>query len=221
MNNGTKFYRRMLPHIQPENSAFFITFRLAGSLPVSLLDRIQDEKLEKMARISKSLSPSEYHYQKNNIEKQYFAIFDDCLHKILSGPIWLEKSEIAQIVTQRLIDDDEARYHLWAFCIMPNHVHLLLDTVGLDSVSKSNERGKTKDYPLTDAMRLLKGSTAALCNRQLGRRGAFWEHESYDHIVRNDDEFDRIVDYILMNPAKAGLVNEWQKWPYSYWRENE
>jgi REP element-mobilizing transposase RayT len=182
----------MLPHIQPENSAFFITFRLAGSLPVSLLDRIQDEKLEKMARISKSLSPSEYHYQKNNIEKQYFAIFDDCLHKILSGPIWLEKSEIAQIVTQRLIDDDEARYHLWAFCIMPNHVHILLkQNTNLDKI-----------------MKYIKGKSAVELNKHLQRKGKFWAEGYFDKAIRDDEHFVRVYNYIKNNALKAGLTDE-------------
>jgi REP element-mobilizing transposase RayT len=46
--------------------------------------------------------------------------------------------------------------------------------------------------------------------------GTFWQHESYDHVIRNEKEFERIVTYIIENPVKAGLVEEWQQWPYTY-----
>ena len=67
-------------------------------------------------------------------------------------------------------------------------------------------------------MHSLKGHTAREGNRLLGRAGAFWEHESYDHYVRNEDELERIILYVLENPLKAGLVADWQRWPWSYCR---
>ena len=48
------------------------------------------------------------------------------------------------------------------------------------------------------------------------KKGAFWQHESYDHVVRNEKEFERILAYIVNNPVKAGLVADWQDWPYTY-----
>ena len=53
----------------------------------------------------------------------------------------------------------------------------------------------------------------------LKREGAFWQSESYDHVVRNDVELKRIIAYVLNNPVKAGLVENWQDWPYSYVNE--
>ena len=65
-------------------------------------------------------------------------------------------------------------------------------------------------------MESLKGYTARKCNKALHRSGAFWQTESYDHVVRDGTEFDRIVNYVLNNPVKAGLVSEWQQWKWSY-----
>ncbi len=65
-------------------------------------------------------------------------------------------------------------------------------------------------------MRLLKGRTGYACAKLLGRKGAFWQHESYDHVVRNENEFMRILEYIANNPVKAGLVKNWQDWAYTY-----
>ncbi len=63
---------------------------------------------------------------------------------------------------------------------------------------------------------MLKGSTARECNKLLKRTGAFWQHESYDHVVRNEDELRRIVEYVLNNPVKAGLVEVEEDWMWSY-----
>jgi REP element-mobilizing transposase RayT len=83
---------------------------------------------------------------------------------------------------------------------MANHVHALL----LPLVSPSRLLGS------------LKGATAREANRILGRTGeSFWQAESYDHWVRNADEFDRIVAYIESNPVKAGLVGRPEEYPWS------
>jgi hypothetical protein len=68
-------------------------------------------------------------------------------------------------------------------------------------------------------MHSIKGFTAGRANRLLGRFGAFWLHESYDHCVRNEAELRRIIAYVANNPVKAGLVTEWQAWPWTYVRD--
>ena len=64
-------------------------------------------------------------------------------------------------------------------------------------------------------MHNLKSYTAHRANEILGRSGAFWQRESYDHWVRDDDELERIVNYIRGNPVKAGLVDRPESWKYS------
>lgn len=64
-------------------------------------------------------------------------------------------------------------------------------------------------------MHTLKRHTARQCNRLLGRHGAFWQDESYDHCVRDDGELERIFQYVEYNPVKAGLVAEPEQWPFS------
>lgn len=61
-----------------------------------------------------------------------------------------------------------------------------------------------------------KSYTAKLCNAHLQRQGAFWQEESYDHLVRNRGEFGRILHYILMNPVKAKRVERWEDWPWTW-----
>ena len=68
-------------------------------------------------------------------------------------------------------------------------------------------------------MMSLKRYTARQCNDILGREGQFWQHESYDHVIRNQAEWERIIKYVLDNPVKAGLVEKWDDWPWTYLRE--
>jgi len=67
-------------------------------------------------------------------------------------------------------------------------------------------------------MKSLKGYTAREANKVLNRTGAFWEEESYDHEIKDGEEFGRVVRYVLNNPVKAGLVNHWSEWPWNYWK---
>ena len=68
---------------------------------------------------------------------------------------------------------------------------------------------------LAEIMQSLKVYTARECNRALERKGQFWQHESYDHVIRLG-EYNRIITYTLNNPVKAGLAKEWKDWPWSY-----
>lgn len=84
---------------------------------------------------------------------------------------------------------------------------------------RTEVRSTTAKYLLTDVLRKLKGSTAYECNQILGRSGAFWQHESYDHVIRDDAELERTTWYILQNPVKAGLCKDWRDWKWSYVKE--
>ncbi len=65
-------------------------------------------------------------------------------------------------------------------------------------------------------MHSLKRYTAYEANQILGRSGAFWQHESYDHFARDEKELERIIKYVLYNPVKAGLVDDWKSWKWTY-----
>ncbi len=90
---------------------------------------------------------------------------------------------------------------------MPNHVHLVCKPL-------ANANG---NYQATSAiMHSLKLYTAHRANRVLGRDGHFWQHENYDHVVRDEMEYQRITAYVLNNPVKAGLVERAEDWSWSY-----
>lgn len=204
------FYKRNLPHYQPPGGEFFITFRLANSLPKEKLARwkIEKEQLINSLRTKTSSAAVE------KIKKHYFSKFDQLRDSSSNGESWLKEDRIAQIVADKLHEFDGKKYSLVCYCIMPNHVHLL---VKLLASCKRDESRST--YPVTDILRLIKGSTAFMANKALGRSGQFWQHESYDHLVRNDKERDNIIRYILENPVKAGFTDFWNEWKWSYCRK--
>jgi REP element-mobilizing transposase RayT len=215
MTDSSVFYRRNLPHLHPADSTIFITFRLANSLPGQVLRQLRFERELRRSELSTTLPEDEYRRSVYQLEKQAFGHFDAWLDRCNSGPRWLAVDAAAEIVARELHAPDGEGYRLLAFCIMPNHVHLLVDTAGFASASATNRRGSTVDYPLTDLLRRIKGRSARYCNEALGRSGIFWHPESYDHVVRDPGELERIVEYIVNNPVKAGLVEKWRDWPYS------
>jgi putative transposase len=75
---------------------------------------------------------------------------------------------------------------------------------------------KGKEYPVSQTMKYIKGATAREANLLLKKQGTFWQKESYDHYVRNDRELDNIINYILNNPVKAGLIEDWTQWPWTF-----
>jgi putative transposase len=218
MSINNIFYRAKLPHIHPADRIFFITFRLADSLPKSIILKVMREKRAIMLQsrlLNDGIIDKNFKY---HIEKLYFNKFDNLL-KNNSGNCWLKNPKIAQLLANKIHSFDSIRYKLICYCIMPNHVHLVIDTSGINLINKSNKHGASRKYPLTETLRLIKGSSARLCNISLNRIGQFWQHESYDHYIRNEEEFNKIIRYVLSNPIRAGLVNNWIDWQFTYLTE--
>lgn len=202
-------YRRHLPHIQPPGGTFFVTFRLVGSIPTGVLARLHAEAERIRAELERLPASPERAERLYRAERRFFDKWDAFLGEG-QGPDWLRNHEIARLVADAMRFFDGQRYELLAYCIMPNHVHMVF-TPGLARTGQY--------YPLAQIMHSIKGFTAGRANRLLGRSGAFWQHESYDHCVRNEVELRRIIAYVANNPVKAGLVGVWPAWPWTYVRD--
>ena len=88
----TIFYRRNLPHIHPENTPIFITFRLANSLPLEIMEQLFAEREAEKKALKKTSKKDLY-----NLHKKHFARYDDWLDHIENTPRWLADENIAQI----------------------------------------------------------------------------------------------------------------------------
>jgi len=211
----TDFYHRKLPHWIPSGAAFFITFRLADSLPVQVMQELEAWRERERQKIQSHNFGKLERQELYDLNKKYFGHFDSWLDRCLeNSPRWLADEKAAQIVADELHALDGQRYRLLAYSILSNHVHLAIDTD--EYRFEPAHAGVTAPYPLTDTLKRLKGRTARFCNLVLGRSGTFWHAESYDHVIRNAQEQERILWYILNNPVKAGLVEKWDDWKFSY-----
>jgi len=174
------FYRRHLPHWFPDRSIIFVTWRLAGSAPPSTPEILTAE----------------------NTGRIPFCVRDQQLDRCSSGPFWLRDARIAKIVQDAIEYGATVRhsYDLYAWAIMPNHVHAVWEP----------------HIPMPAIMRWLKGRTSRIANRVLRREGrAFWQDESYDHWIRSARELEEIISYVEGNPVNAGLVSAEEQWPWS------
>jgi len=109
------------------------------------------------------------------------------------GACFMRDSRIAKIVADALTHFDGTRYELFAWCVMPNHVHVVLTLADrIDRVVQG-----------------WKSFTSKAANKLLGREGAFWHEDYFDRTVRDSRELHNTIEYVLNNPAKAGL-RDWE-----------
>lgn len=202
------FYKRNLPHWFPRGATIFVTWRLFGSLPESCVQQLKLLRSQLRSQpIPANTDPIDWEVRNR---KLLFGVFNSMLDKISCGPTWLKLPEIATIVEQALLTKYSSMYKLWSYCLMSNHCHALLKP------KKSNDLQNLEPIPFEAITKRIKGYTAREANKILGRTGmSFWQDESFDHWIRNQQEFDRVVAYIENNPVKAGLVQTADEWEFS------
>jgi putative transposase len=130
-----------------------------------------------------------------------FLELDRALDRADTGPLWLKKSRVARCVIAELQNAQEQQLMaMHAFAVMANHVHVLF----------------TPHVPIAQITKFVKGATSRQANLLLGFTGShFWQDESFDHWVRNPEEWQKIRTYIERNPVAAGLVARAEDWPWS------
>jgi len=190
MNSGNldykTFHRRNLPHFHPKEGIIFITYRLHFALPDNIIMKIKQSKTDFI---------------------NVFIANDEFLEMYNTGPKWLANPAIANVVYNNLLKMNEKQYHLFCFCIMPNHVHVLFKPL-------DDEKGNP--ISLAKIMHGHKGVTAREANILLNRRGKFWHSEYYDHYIRNYKEFYNLAWYVINNPVKANLVSKRKSWKFTW-----
>ncbi len=177
-------YRGVLPHLRKPGCSYFVTFCLADVARQRAIDRkklSEEEDASEIARLT-DLEPS-------------------------SGACVLKDPALSRVVEGALLHFQEERYVLSAWCVMPNHVHVVVTP--------------NVDRSLAEILQSWKSYSAHEINRRLGRRGKVWQKESFDHIVRNVAGFEKFVAYTERNPVEAGLVAHSSEWPFSSARHRE
>ncbi len=134
------------------------------------------------------------------LQRRYFLTAEKYLDRG-DGFCPFRNSSCCRIVIEAMKGLRDYGWRLRHYVIMPNHVHALVDTTA-DATS------------MKVVWQRWKGRTARRCNEALERRGTFWQKEWFDRWVRDEAEMLKTVEYIRNNPVKAGLVKDWQNFPW-------
>ena len=107
----------------------------------------------------------------------------------------------------------------FAYCLLPNHFHLLVRIKGEEEIE-----AQTQTLKVSETFRVLKPSqqfsnlfnayTKAI-NKAYGRTGGLFEHPFGRIPVDSDTYFTQLIVYIHQNPQRHGLIANFRDWPYS------
>jgi REP element-mobilizing transposase RayT len=177
--------RGYLPHFDGRAIPQFVTLHLFDSVPYAVLNKWRRE-------LQTSDSPRNRILLHRRIERYLDLGY---------GQSFMKDQRIATIIQDVLMDSDNKSYRLFAWVVMPNHVHMLAT--------------RFEEFTLAGIMQSFKSITAHRANKALNRQGRFWMEEYFDRYIRNAEHFQKTIRYIEANPVKAGLCSRPEDWPFS------
>jgi len=178
-----------LPHWTCTQATYHVTLRLADAVPLAKHEewrRERDDILHTARTLDRDLSEKEIKRLKHLFSEKIESYLDSG-----HGECLLAMPEIAAIVVNALRYFDGPRYRLHAWCIMPNHVHVIVEPA--------------PGHPLAKITHSWTSFTSKEANKLLGRSGQLWQHEPYDHIIRSAEEYAFQIEYVWRNPDRAGI----------------
>jgi REP element-mobilizing transposase RayT len=181
-----RFTENLLPHWQQNGATYFVTFRLADSVPAHLWTKWEEERAGWLR-----FHPEPWDVE---VELEYHKRFTTAIERWLDagyGSCVLRQVDCAKIVDEALRHFDRQRVLLISSVVMPNHVHALLI--------------QNADHPLEHLLHSWKTFSSRNTNRLVGRSGTLWQRSYFDRLVRNEKHFRNCVRYIRRNPEKAHL----------------
>jgi type I restriction enzyme R subunit len=205
-------YRRHLPHWRQDGATYFVTFRLADSIPLGLAQRWQEERELWFAAhgLTRTMSERDWMVRyvaiperaRRAFERQQahrlFAALDRC-----HGSCLLRDKAASEIAECALQHFHGTRLQCGDYVVMPNHVHWLVMPL--------------KPYTLEQLLQSIKRYVSTRLRMVEHGQGGIWQKESYDRIVRDREELTRIRRYIAANPAKAHLPRSAFRYSRAEW----
>jgi REP element-mobilizing transposase RayT len=175
-----------LPHWRLDGAIYHVVFRLADSVPAHLLREWVAEREFLLSR--KEVLSGEQATRLRHLVSARTQEFLDTGH----GSCILAEGRNAQLVANALAFFQGSRYNIHAWCVMPNHVHVVVEPLD--------------DHELSKILHSWKSFSSHEMRKVIGGTGSIWHRESYDHIVRNERSYRRVVQYVLDNPLRANLL---------------
>ena len=114
------------------------------------------------------------------------------------------------VLKSLLFGHEQRRYQLYAVCVMPDHVHFLLEP----QIKEQEKDGKPVFWPLAELLHSIKSFTAHEINKLEKATGQVWENESFDRIIRGDSDLEEKFHYICRNPWDSGVVPATENYPW-------
>lgn len=176
-------HRINLPHWQQEETWIFLTWRLADSLPKTVVEKISCEREAWERSHPKPWDADALKEYNRLFTLRFEALLDDC-----HGSCCLRDPAARRVVSEALHHFAGSRYALDSFVVMPNHVHVLFQI--------------SEGHRLQEIVHRWKSFTAHGINKILGRTGSIWQREYWDRLIRSQKHFDWTRQYILRNPAE-------------------
>ncbi len=179
--------RGYLPHYDDGHRVQFVTFRLADALPQNVVSQLKEMAAE---------------------DAEYVCAADKYLDAGAGSCLLREEGNAAHVIST-LRHRDRVDYHLIAWVVMPNHVHVLFQPINAVHriVAAWKSVSARKILPPQDPVAAAGGDRAA--KRRL------WQPEYFDRFIRNEAGRLATVRYIHENPVTAGLVARKNEWPWS------
>lgn len=189
-----KIHEMRLPHWRQWGATYFVTSRLADSVPKTVADEwkrarelwLRSHGLAGDLNADEIPDPFRQHYH-----REFTAKF----HQLLDsghGECVFAQMECRDILQEKFCREHDATCRLDCWVIMPNHFHALIEPM--------------PGVTLGSIIKKWKGGSAFEINRILGRAGKLWQAEPYDHIVRSQEQLNHYRRYIALNPEKAKLT---------------
>lgn len=176
-------HRDCLPHVRQENVIYFITFRLADSLPAARTAELRKERDRWLLQ-----NPPPHTAAQNHQYRQIWTVHIENLMDAGHGACILREPRSRDVIESLVRHHDSVAYRLGDFVIMPNHVHALLQPL--------------PGWPLSRILQAWKSASTRKINLLLGRRGPLWQEEYFDHALRDLASLSKFTHYIQSNPAR-------------------
>ena len=193
-------FRGVLPHLKKQGGTYFVTFREAGSLPRNVLARFRQERDAILQHAMAAKRPLTWHEQ-----EELFRWYSSRVDKYLDagqGECHFRRPELADLLAGAICFFEGQRYELRSWAVMPNHAHVVVSPM--------------PGYTLSDILHSWKSYTAHEINQRLPVKVVpFWQGETYEHLIRDDEDLHRCCHYTLMNPVNAGLCVRPEDWKWS------
>jgi REP element-mobilizing transposase RayT len=218
------------PWGQLDNAIHLLTLRLEGVVPTQKLRELRVWRDEQLA-----LAPTDARLGRDfrtRIQQRFFTEYDYLLDENREN-VLLADQRVAAMIRRHLLLRSGGPYRLLAYCVMPNHVHAILEVVApsgppatldaedvdpaeLGFVALRLDEEPDESSPLGDFLRTFKQETAAEAAGLLDdRRHLRWHTDSFDFWIRSQSELEAVIDYVAQNPVQAGLVPSPEQWFFS------